>query len=41
MLAGTSLRDQVHFDDFLSKRAANPKLTFREHLRSVSGEIEV
>jgi len=41
MLAGTSLRDQVYFDDFLSKRAANPKLTFREHLRSVSGEIEV
>jgi regulator of RNase E activity RraA len=41
MLSGTSLRAQVHFDEYLTKRSADPQLTFREHLRSVSGEIEV
>jgi 4-hydroxy-4-methyl-2-oxoglutarate aldolase len=39
--AGTSLRDQVRFSDFLAARAANPSLTFRDHLRAVGGEIEV
>jgi len=39
--AGTSLRAQVQFDRFLEARAAHPELTFREHLRTVGGEIEV
>lgn len=38
---GTTLRDQVRFADFLVARARNPELTFREHLRTVGGEIEV
>ena len=39
--SGQSLRSQVKFDEFLAARDANPKLTFREHLRTVGGEIEV
>ena len=39
--AGTSLREQVRFEDFLAARAQNRALTFREHLRTVGGEIEV
>jgi regulator of RNase E activity RraA len=39
--AGQSLRSQVRFDDYLAARATNPKLTFRDHLRTVGGEIEV
>ncbi|MBB3226451.1 regulator of RNase E activity RraA [Luteibacter sp. Sphag1AF] len=40
MLMGTSLREQTRFDAFLAARRANPSLTFRQHLRSVGGEIE-
>lgn len=39
--AGTSLRDQVRFGDYLAARAIHPELTFRDHLRGVGGEIEV
>ena len=39
--AGTSLRDQVRFGDYLAARTANPALTFRDHLRALGGEIEV
>jgi len=38
---GTPLREQVRFADYLTARAANPALTFRDHLRGVGGEIEV
>ncbi|HET6293501.1 MAG TPA: RraA family protein [Kribbella sp.] len=38
--SGTSLREQVLFDAFLAGRARRPSLTFREHLREVSGAIE-
>ncbi|WP_410583059.1 RraA family protein [Amycolatopsis sp. lyj-108] len=38
--AGESLREQVHFADFLAERAKSPSLTFREHLRAVGGAIE-
>lgn len=38
---GTSLREQVRFEDYLAARATNPDLTFRDHLRGVGGEIEV
>ncbi|MFE0458384.1 RraA family protein [Kitasatospora sp. NPDC058965] len=37
---GRSLRGQVAFDAFLTARAADPRLTFREHLRGVGGAIE-
>jgi len=40
MRAGTSLRQQVRFAAYLARRAEQPALTFREHLRSVSGAIE-
>jgi regulator of RNase E activity RraA len=39
--AGRSLREQVRFDDFLTARATDPALSFRDHLRGVGGEIEV
>jgi 4-hydroxy-4-methyl-2-oxoglutarate aldolase len=39
--AGTSLREQVRFGDYLAARTANPALTFRDHLRALGGEIEV
>jgi len=38
--AGRSLREQVRFTEFLTARAANPDLTFRQHLRAVRGAIE-
>ena len=37
---GRSLRSQVGFDGFLARRAENPALTFREHLRRVGGVVE-
>jgi regulator of RNase E activity RraA len=40
MRAGLSLREQVRFSDYLAARGKSPALTFREHLRSVSGAIE-
>jgi regulator of RNase E activity RraA len=38
--AGRSLRDQVSFTQYLERRAADPSLTFRRHLRAVRGAIE-
>jgi len=38
--AGTDLRTQLAFDEFLRRRAARPDLTFREHLREIEGAIE-
>ncbi len=37
---GTSLREQLHFEEYLAERAANPGFTFREHLKKVGGAIE-
>jgi regulator of RNase E activity RraA len=39
--SGVSLRDQVRFDAYLAARRQNPSLSFRDHLRTVGGEIEV
>jgi len=39
--AGVSLRDQVRFDAYLARRRQEPALTFRDHLRTVGGAIEV
>lgn len=38
--AGRSLREQVRFADYLTARASNPDLTFRQHLRAIRGAIE-
>jgi regulator of RNase E activity RraA len=38
--AGTTLRQQLKFSEYLEKRSANPSYTFREHLRKIGGAIE-
>jgi regulator of RNase E activity RraA len=38
--AGTTLRAQLRFPDYLSARADNPSLTLRDHLRTTGGAIE-
>jgi len=38
--AGSSLREQVRFDEYVAQRIENPRLSFREHLRAVGGAIE-
>jgi len=38
--AGQTLRQQVAFGDFLTRRAAEPSHTFRQHLRQIGGAIE-
>ena len=40
MKAGTTLRTQLRFPEFLTQRAQSPALTFRQHLRRISGAIE-
>ena len=37
---GLSLRSQVQFGAYLARRAKEPTLTFRDHLRDVGGAIE-
>jgi regulator of RNase E activity RraA len=37
---GHSLREQLQFAQYLEKQAADPRHTFREHLRKISGAIE-
>lgn len=38
--AGDTLRRQTAFDDYLTRRAADPSYTFRHHLRRIGGAIE-
>ena len=38
--AGKTLREQLRFDEYLARRAADPSYTFRKHLRAVGGAIE-
>lgn len=40
MRRGTPLRAQLRFREFLERRAANPSVTFRDHLRRIGGAIE-
>jgi 4-hydroxy-4-methyl-2-oxoglutarate aldolase len=40
MREGTSLRAQLHFDEYLARRAADPTYDFRRHLSVVRGAIE-
>ena len=37
---GLTLRQQLQFDEYLARRAANPAYTFRQHLKSRGGAIE-
>jgi 4-hydroxy-4-methyl-2-oxoglutarate aldolase len=37
---GETLRQQTDFDGYLTRRAADPSYTFRQHLRQVGGAIE-
>jgi regulator of RNase E activity RraA len=39
--AGDPLRRQFHFDAYLAARKETPSLTFREHLGSIGGAVEV
>jgi 4-hydroxy-4-methyl-2-oxoglutarate aldolase len=39
--SGISLRSQLRFSEFLEHRRKNPALTFRDHLASIGGAIEV
>ncbi len=38
--AGKTLREQLQFDEYLARRAADPSFTFRQHLRGLGGAIE-
>jgi 4-hydroxy-4-methyl-2-oxoglutarate aldolase len=40
MRGGTTFREQARFDEYIARRAANPSLGFREHLRTVGKAIE-
>jgi 4-hydroxy-4-methyl-2-oxoglutarate aldolase len=40
MHRGTTLRSQLQFSDFISRRASDPTLTFRDHLRKIGGAVE-
>jgi len=38
--AGDTLRAQTAFDDYLTRRAADPTYSFRRHLRRIGGAVE-
>jgi 4-hydroxy-4-methyl-2-oxoglutarate aldolase len=38
--AGETLRGQTSFDEYLTRRGADPSYTFRQHLREIGGAIE-
>jgi regulator of RNase E activity RraA len=40
MRRGTSLRAQLQISEFLARRASDPRLTLREHLRRIGGAVE-
>ena len=40
MRAGETLRGQTAFDDYVTRREADPAYTFRSHLRRIGGAIE-
>jgi 4-hydroxy-4-methyl-2-oxoglutarate aldolase len=37
---GHKLREQLHFDEYLARRSADPNYTLRQHLRAIGGAIE-
>lgn len=40
MIDGHSLRDQLRFTDYLSRRRADDHFSFHQHLREIGGAIE-
>ena len=38
---GERLREQLQLDDYVARRALEPTYTFRQHLRSLGGAIEI
>ena len=40
MRSGTSFREQARFDEYIARRATDPRLGFREQLRAVGRAIE-
>ena len=38
--SGETLRSQLKFSEYLEKRASDPTITFRQHLRGMQGAIE-
>lgn len=40
MREGRSLREQIHFADFLEARKTNPAHSLRDHLRDIGGAVE-
>jgi 4-hydroxy-4-methyl-2-oxoglutarate aldolase len=41
LLKGELLRSQFDLDDYVARRQSDPKYTFREHLKSLGGAIEI
>ena len=41
LMNGTRLRDQLQLDAYVLKRQSDPAYTFRDHLRSLGGAIEI
>jgi regulator of RNase E activity RraA len=38
--SGRTLSEQLRFDEYLKRQSADPKYTFRNHLRKIGGAIE-
>jgi 4-hydroxy-4-methyl-2-oxoglutarate aldolase len=41
LMQGERLRDQLHLDDYIARRASEPTYSFRQHLKSLGGAIEI
>jgi 4-hydroxy-4-methyl-2-oxoglutarate aldolase len=41
LLRGERLRDQLQLDTYVARRAADPSYTFRDHLKTLGGAIEI
>lgn len=41
LLAGERLRDQLRLDAYVARREAEPTFTFRDHIKSLGGAIEI
>ena len=41
LLAGELLRSQLDLDTYVARRNADPHFTFRDHLKSFGGAIEI